>query len=536
MGGGRDKRKKAKPKTSGAGAEKTARKTEKNAEKAERSAVRKAQGGDDDVDALLAAFALESEEVASVKVEENSRPSPRSCACLVGCTLKGKDSLLLYGGEFYDGAKPPRDKTYVYGDLHCYDIAHNRWRKIISPKGPAPRSSAQAAVHRGFMYVFGGEVCSPSGLNFKHHRDLWRLDLDTFAWEILTAKGGPSARSGHRMALWKNRLLLFGGFYSTAKDVRYFNDVWEFDLGELTWRQVTTGGSPPRPRGGCQMVAHEDNLILYGGHSVEVAKDRSETESVFSDLWTLDLKSFQWQQLKAAGPAPGPRASFTMAHHRHRAILFGGITDQPGKGDRLFSQAHDELFQLNFDRQRWGHVVLRAPKAGPVAAVAVVVEAEARADGVSGNTVPEDATSASQAALQKAALKIQSRYRGYRVRKAFQTFKLGGGGITDLRYSPALYGVDLSNAAAAPRPRARSNLQMCIVGDTLWLLGGTVELLLTDVTLDDLWKLDLKKLHGWECVIENTAGAEVFEEAQWESASDDDSAGGENADSENDDS
>lgn len=41
----------------------------------------------------------------------------------------------MYGGEYYDGAKPPRDKTYVYGDLHCYDIAHHRWRKIISPKG-----------------------------------------------------------------------------------------------------------------------------------------------------------------------------------------------------------------------------------------------------------------------------------------------------------------------------------------------------------------------------------------------------------------
>lgn len=35
------------------------------------------------------------------------------------------------------------------------------------------------------------------------------------------AKGGPSARSGHRMALWKNRLLVFGGFYSAAKDVRH---------------------------------------------------------------------------------------------------------------------------------------------------------------------------------------------------------------------------------------------------------------------------------------------------------------------------
>ncbi len=31
------------------------------------------------------------------------------------------------------------------------------------------------------------------------------------------------------------------------------------------------------------------------------------------------------------GMAPGPRASFNMVGHRQRAILFGGITDQPGK-------------------------------------------------------------------------------------------------------------------------------------------------------------------------------------------------------------
>lgn len=32
-----------------------------------------------------------------------------------------------------------------------------------------------------------------------------------------------------------------------------------------------------------------------------------------------------------AGMAPGPRASFNMVGHRQRAVLFGGIKDQPGK-------------------------------------------------------------------------------------------------------------------------------------------------------------------------------------------------------------
>lgn len=45
---------------------------------------------------------------------------------------------------------------------------------------------------------------------------------------------------------------------------------------------------------------------------------------------------------------------------------------------------------------------------------------------------------------------------------------------------------------------------------------------LTDVTLDDIWKLDLNKLDGWTCVKENTAGEDAFRDP--EDSSDEDSA------------
>lgn len=41
-----------------------------------------------------------------------------------------------------------------------------------------------------------------------------RLDLKTNQWEELPQqKDTPSARSGHRMVVYRNFLLLFGGFY-----------------------------------------------------------------------------------------------------------------------------------------------------------------------------------------------------------------------------------------------------------------------------------------------------------------------------------
>ena len=51
-----------------------------------------------------------------------------------------------------------------------------------------------------------------------------------------------------------------------------------------------------------------------------------------------------------------------MVHHRNRAILFGGTTDQKGRGEKVYSELHNELFQFSFDRQRWYPVLLKAPK------------------------------------------------------------------------------------------------------------------------------------------------------------------------------
>ena len=37
-------------------------------------------------------------------------------------------------------------------------------------------------------------------------------------------------------------------------------------------------------------------------------------------------------------------------------------------------------------------------------------------------------------------------------------------------------------------------------------MWAMLQIALDDVTLDDLWSLDLNKLDGWHCVKENTSG------------------------------
>lgn len=138
---------------------------------------------------------------------------------------------------------------------------------MVSPKGPLPRSAHQAVAHKGFMYVFGGEFTSLNQEKFKHYGDFWRLSLADWSWEQLPSKGGPSPRSGHRMAVHKNRLLLFGGFYESGKEMRYYNDLWAYCLEDMRWAPLgpRPGQTAPAPRGGCQLALHGDSMFVFGG-------------------------------------------------------------------------------------------------------------------------------------------------------------------------------------------------------------------------------------------------------------------------------
>lgn len=58
----------------------------------------------------------------------------QSCECnhVILSFSQQKDLLIMYGGEWFDGAT---DKTYVYGDLYLYDTGKDRWKKIDAPSG-----------------------------------------------------------------------------------------------------------------------------------------------------------------------------------------------------------------------------------------------------------------------------------------------------------------------------------------------------------------------------------------------------------------
>ncbi|CAJ1354574.1 unnamed protein product, partial [Effrenium voratum] len=135
------------------------------------------------------------------------RPWPRSHFSLTR-NVDGRDDILLFGGEAYDG----RELTF-YSDLYRLDMGSIEsgvplpWEKLYSAvpslPGPEARSAHQAFYWQGHLYIFGGEWSSRDQKRYRQFQDLWRLSpAPGKRWERLEAGGSmPSPRSGHRMAV-----------------------------------------------------------------------------------------------------------------------------------------------------------------------------------------------------------------------------------------------------------------------------------------------------------------------------------------------
>ncbi|GJN02534.1 hypothetical protein PR202_ga19896 [Eleusine coracana subsp. coracana] len=455
-----------KQKKPGKGKEKTERKTAKGEEKRARREARKI-GEEDDIDAILKSIQKEEAKKKEVHVEENvPAPSPRS-----NCS------------------------TFVYGDLYRYDVEKNEWKLVSSPNSPPPRSAHQTVAWKNNIYMFGGEFTSPNQERFHHYKDFWTLDLKTNQWEQILAKGCPSARSGHRMILYKHKIVLFGGFYDTLREVRYYNDLHVFDLDNF-------------------------KIYLYGGYFKEVSSDK-EKGTVHADMWSLDPRTWEWNKVKKTGMPPGPRAGFSMCVHKKRAVLFGGVVDMEVEGDVLMSMFMNELYGFQLDNHRWYPLELRKDK--PAKNKTKDTKRKESVNDVEANLANEDEVME----VIEEATDRQSEVHGVsnHLTKSLTITKAGSSKTIDVPSDSATQ----EPLPEAVKPSGRINACMAVGRDTLYLYGGMMEVKDREITLDDLYSLNLSKLDEWKCIIPAS-------ESEWLEISEDEDDDDDEADDDDDDS
>ncbi|KAM0751250.1 galactose oxidase [Meredithblackwellia eburnea MCA 4105] len=463
----------------------------------------KAAVDDMDADDLIRTLAEFREKWAEEhKVTEDvvdGPPSRRANATLTACPVK--DHLYLFGGEYFDG-----QTVQIYPDLYRYEPSKNEWRRFTSPTAPGPRSAhamVSSAASGGRLWCFGGEFSSPNQSTFHHYRDLWCFSIETHSWERFDTKLRPSARSGHRMAMFKHYIFLFGGFQDTGIRTSYLADLWVFDTLEYKWQQIELSDFMQKPgaRSGFSFLPCPDGIILHGGYT-KTYEGKRVTGMALSDTWLLrippvgesgeiDFKTLKWEKRKKVGYAPTPRSGCTMAlwSAKNMGILFGGVSDDDKDEETLESTFYNELFGYNMaSTGRWVSLPLKkkkkaggkkrkpkpaatpAPKADENGDVEDEEMDDGEKDDVEGDGDREDKPwEAAQRAKEDVAMREDE---------------------------------DDPDDPEKSVPFARYNTMLAVQRSTLYIYGGILETDSKEYTLDDFFTLQLDKLDRYNCLKE----------------------------------
>ncbi|KAH8548731.1 galactose oxidase [Umbelopsis sp. PMI_123] len=474
--------------------EKAQRKSNKKVKKSKE----KADEPEEDIEAILAAFKKQQEEQYKVTEEIIGNPPSRRANATFSPHPTNTNELILFGGEFYDG-----QKVHMYNDLYRYSIDKDEWKRITSPNSPGPRSAHQVAIMpTGTLFLFGGEFISPNETQFFHYKDFWSFDLKTNQWDKLEVKQKPSARSGHRMAVWKNFIVLFGGFYDNYVQTNYYDDLWVFDTLTYKWTKIEVPESSNRPtaRSGFCFIPCNDGVILYGGYCKQYTKGQRAKGIVHTDTWLLkmntDLKGIKWEKRKKSGFAPTPRSGATMAVHKNRGILFGGVYDEDVSEEKLESTFYNELFTYQIDNGRWFPLNLRKSKQSKKAQ-----KAQAKKQNQSNN---DDNSSDDDSSDDAPKSGKQQQNNNDDTLEDFS-------------------------------PRARYNAMTCVQKGILYIYGGILEIEDKEYTLDDFWSINVDKMTEYTCMKSSELDEQVWLGEQSDDDDDEDDEDDEDEDEEDED-
>lgn len=441
------------------------------------------------------------------------------------------------------------------------------WKRIYCPSPkPKPRCAHSAVVYNGDMYVFGGELATLD--QFHHYRDFWKYSPKTHLWTLVEPRTpGPSARSGHRCIVWRHFMILFGGFYEALREPpRWFNDLWVYDFFENLWTEYKYSKltSMPDARSGFVFALHtpSDTAFLYGGFSkVKNPGDFSEGK-VHTDCWTLNLKPIlsdgggggipSWNRMSRKGDYPSIRSSMSGVIHKHRLLVCGGVFDEERDHHVVTSVFYDDMFALDMEKRRWFKINLKQIAANKKSRRKTkdhemnmnhVDESKDDMDDneVESSDIEEDTTSQGDGDEV-----ISSGWGLEQLRACFIVDEDENGGRLvessdkDMEHGEKIQlssfrndsikeqSIDVAsstdraipksqNGRVVPLPRIKPAL--VVRNNTLYLYGGLLEVGSREVTLDDMWSLDLQKREQWVCVFEGSMNQHAWkgEESDGES-------------------
>ncbi|EUC39391.1 hypothetical protein COCCADRAFT_31755 [Bipolaris zeicola 26-R-13] len=496
-----------------------AAKQEKKAGKKDKKLASKTQeldsdAEDVDLDAILAQYAKEQEQHHAITEIAAEPPSART-SCTLLANPANENEVFLFGGEYFNGAT-----AKFFNDLMIYNIKQDAWKQVTSPNSPLPRSGHAwcRAANTKDIYLFGGEFSSPKQGTFYHYNDFWKLDPTNREWTRMEGKSktaAPPARSGHRMVSFKQYIILWGGFQDTSATTKYLNDLWIYDCVNFSWHtpKLQAARAIPDARSSFTFLPHDQGAVVYGGYSrikTQAGGKQQQQQGkgkksggggpasrmvlkpkVHDDTWFLritpppadqpstTLPTVSWEKRKKPANAPNPpRAGATMAYHKGRGVMFGGVHDVEESEEGIDSEFFNQLFIWNVERNRFMPLTLRRPKQNANKKAAQQANVSRRDRG----KAAEEELLANLKALEMKAGVAQDPDSDDEAAKAAEEEE-----EEDTRpEKPKLFEF----------PHPRFNAALTVQADTLYIYGGTYEKGDREFTFDELWSVNLNHLDG----------------------------------------
>jgi len=218
-----------------------------------------------------------------------------------------------------------------------------RWRRpLVQGDIPGERDGHSAAIVGNYMYVFGGYEESYE----RFGQDVYRLDLETYTWKLMTFSGEPPVhRDFHTATTVGSMMVIFGGRSDLTTGAQwqvnnlgpdyYSNKVSYYDTVTSTWHSPEV--TPPLPTGRRSHSAvglSQGKLLIFGGYN-------GRTKEHKNDLWVLNTVTWTWAQLRPRGLAPNARRRQAVVMVGERLFLFGGTS--PYHGPPLYFTPEQQL-------------------------------------------------------------------------------------------------------------------------------------------------------------------------------------------------
>ncbi|EFA81016.1 Ras guanine nucleotide exchange factor [Heterostelium album PN500] len=237
----------------------------------------------------------------------NSGPTPRS----YHTSVIYNNSMYVFGG---DGGNSGLKNDFTYTQL---------WSELFTEgQRPSARFGHSAVVDGNQMLVFGGVAGSQLS------NDVYSLNLETKSWTLVVpASAGPvpSARSFHTATLHKGVMYVIGGQDSTTNAL---DDIHFFTIATNTWRPLVIAADPNSgnsisstftSRSHHAAALLQDSIIVTGGNTARAIQPTL-------DIFELDLFQKRWFRIQTNNHGQH-RSSHSLIIKSNSLYIWGGCSD-----------------------------------------------------------------------------------------------------------------------------------------------------------------------------------------------------------------